>query len=370
MITAEELQQLERWVSLTGLGLGLLLGWVSRYASFCTLGAITDWYASGDRSRLRMWLLAVGVAILGTQGLVILGAIQVKDSFYLSQRLLWLSHITGGLLFGFGMVLASGCGARTLIRIGGGSLKALVVFLVMAIVAIITMRGLLGVLRVETLEKVFLSLDRPQDLTSLLSVGLGLTVEHLRGWVTGLTVLALSLYIFFSQEFRAQPRLVFAGAAIGTLVVAAWWTTGHLGFVAEDPNTLAPRFVATSTRGIESLTFVAPLGYWLDLLMVWSDTTRKITFGIATVSGVVIGALIHALASKTFRWEGFQSRQDLSRHLIGAALMGFGGVVAFGCTIGQGISGLSLLAIGSILTTVSIVAGAWIGLRWVERETG
>lgn len=370
MITPEELQQLEQWVSLIGLGIGLLLGWVSRYASFCTLGAITDSYASGDRSRLRMWLFAVGVAILGTQVLIMTSAIQVKDSFYLSQRLFWLSHITGGLIFGFGMVLASGCGARTLIRIGGGSLKALVVFLVMAIVAIITMRGLLGVLRVETLEKVFLPLDRPQDLANLLSGGLGLAVEQLRGWVTALAVLALTIYVFIGREFRAQPRLMFAGAMIGALVVAAWWTTGHLGFVAEDPNTLEPRFVATNTRGIESLTFVAPLAYWLDLLMVWSDTSRTVTFGIATVSGVVLGALIHAIASKTFRWEGFQSRQDLSRHLIGASLMGFGGVVAFGCTIGQGISGLSLLAIGSVLTTVSIIAGAWMGLQWVERQTG
>ncbi len=370
MITPEELQQLEQWVSLIGLGIGLLLGWVSRYASFCTLGAITDWYASGDRSRLRMWLFAIGVAILGTQVLIMTSTIQVKDSFYLSQRLFWLSHITGGLLFGFGMVLASGCGARTLIRIGGGSLKALVVFLVMAIVAIITMRGLLGVLRVETLEKVFLPLDRPQDVANLLSGGLGLAVEQLRGWVTALAVLALAIYVFISREFRAQPKLMFAGAVIGALVVAAWWTTGHLGFVAEDPNTLEPRFVATNTRGIESLTFVAPLAYWLDLLMVWSDTSRTVTFGIATVSGVVLGALIHAIASKTFRWEGFQSRQDLSRHLIGASLMGFGGVVAFGCTIGQGISGLSLLAVGSIVTTLAIVAGAWMGLQWVERQTG
>jgi len=370
MITAEELEHLEQWVILTGLGLGLLLGWISRYAGFCTVGAITDWYASGDRSRVRMWLLAIGVAILGTQGLIAMCEIQVKDSFYLSQRLFWLSHITGGLLFGFGMVLASGCGARTLIRIGGGSLKALVVFLVMAVVAIITMRGLLGVFRVETLEKVFVSLDRSQDVTSLFSVGLGLAVDPLRGWVTAFTVLALSLYIFISREFRAQPRLVFAGAVIGLLVVAAWWTTGHLGFIAEDPNTLEPRFVATNTRGIESLTFVAPLAYWLDLLMVWSDTSRTLTFGIATVSGVVICALTHALTSNTFRWEGFQNRQDLSRHLTGAALMGFGGVVAFGCTIGQGISGLSLLAIGSILTTLSIVTGAWMGLRWLERQTG
>jgi uncharacterized membrane protein YedE/YeeE len=141
-----------------------------------------------------------------------------------------------------------------------------------------------------------------------------------------------------------------------------------LGFIEEDPNTLEPRFLATNTRGVESLTFVAPLAYWLDLLMFWSDTSRTATFSIATVTGVVLGALIHALGSKSFRLEGFVNRADLSRHLVGAAMMGVGGVIAFGCTIGQGISGLSLLALGSLLATVSIVAGAWLGLRWLERS--
>lgn len=368
MLTAEDLQRTETLVVLLGLGLGLLLGWISRFAGFCTLGAIADWYASGDRSRLRMWLLAIGTAVLGTQLLIITEQIQIKDSFYLSQRLFWLSHITGGLLFGFGMVLASGCGARTLIRIGGGSLKALVVFLVMAIVATITMRGLLGVFRVETIEKVFITLGRPQDVISLIALTVGSTAEQLRLWITTLLCLVLFIFVGISREFRSRPRLIVAGIMIGGLVVAAWWTTGHLGFITEDPNTLEPRFLATNTRGIESLTFVAPLAYSLDLLMLWSDASRTVTFGIATVSGVVLGALIHALASGSFRWEGFQSREDLSRHLSGAVLMGFGGVVAFGCTIGQGISGLSLLAVGSLLTTLSIVAGAWMGLGWLERR--
>lgn len=368
MMTPEELQRIEDLVVLIGLGLGLVLGWISRFAGFCTLGAISDWYASGDRSRLRMWLLAIAVAILGTQLLILTNQIQVKDSFYLSQRVFWLSHVTGGLLFGFGMALASGCGGRTLIRIGGGSLKAVVVFLVMAVVAFITMRGLLGVFRVETLEKVFFLLKTPQDIATLLTAGLTIGAEQGRIAVTTVVTLGLFGFIFLSRDFRPQPRQIIAGVVIGLLVVTAWWATGHLGFVAEDPNTLEPRFVATNTRGIESLTFVAPLAYWLDLLMFWSDSSRSITFGIATVSGVVVGSFIHAVATKSFRWEGFQNRQDLSRHLIGAGLMGFGGVVAFGCTIGQGISGLSLLAIGSMLTIVAIVAGAWAGLAWLEHR--
>jgi hypothetical protein len=119
---------------------------------------------------------------------------------------------------------------------------------------------------------------------------------------------------------------------------------------------------------VESLTFVAPLAYWIDLFMFWSDTSRTFTFSIMTVTGVVLGAWVHAVMSRSFRLEGFLDRHDLVVHLIGAAMMGAGGVVAFGCTIGQGISGLSLLAAGSLLATLSIVAGAWLGLRWTERR--
>lgn len=361
MIPTEEIAALERYVPILGLIIGVILGWIARYARFCTMGAIADWYASGDTSRLRMWLLAIATAIVGTQALIAANAIEIKDSFYIAPRLLWLSNILGGLIFGFGMVLASGCGSRTLVRIGGGSLKALVVFLVMALIAFMTMRGILGVLRVNTVEQAGINLGSKQDLASLTGFDPIL--------IATISVVSLLVFVFSNRSFLRQPRLIVGGLLIGLLVIAGWFTTGNLGFVLEDPNTLEPRFVGTNTRGIESLTFVAPLAYSLDLLMYWSDRARAVTFSIATVSGVVIGAFIHAIASKEFRLEGFHNRQDLSRHLLGAVLMGFGGVVAFGCTIGQGITGLSLLALGSLLATLSIVAGAWLGLRWIERRT-
>jgi hypothetical protein len=324
------------------------------------MGAVNDWRSSGDTSRLRMWLLAIAVAIAATQGMQVAGIIDTKDSFYIAPRVMWASNIVGGVMFGFGMVLASGCGGKTLVRIGGGSLKAVVVFLVMALFAYMTMRGIFGVLRVATIEHVHVTLGTPQDLPSILGLG--------RKAVAAAVVLALAVYIFYSRTFREQPRLMAGGIVIGLLVAAGWYATGSVGFIEEDPNTLEPRFLATNTRSIESLTFVAPLAYWLDLLMFWSDTSRSLTFGIAAVTGVPLGALVHALASRSFRWEGFADRQDLARHMAGAAMMGVGGVVAFGCTIGQGISGLSLMATGSLLTTVAIVGGAWLGLAWTERQ--
>jgi hypothetical protein len=298
--------------------------------------------------------------MIGTQSLIAADLIVVKDAFYTAPRFFWLSYLVGGLLFGFGMVLSSGCGGRNLVRIGGGSLKAVVVFVVMAIFAYMTMRGIFGVLRVNTLEQIFITFDTRQDLPSLLGQPSNV--------ITPIIAIAMIGIVFLNQELRRQPRLIVGGIVIGLLVVAGWITTGNIGFIEEDPNTLEARFLATNTRGIESLTFVAPLAYWLDLMMFWSDTSRGWTFSIATVCGVVLGALIHAISSKTFRWEGFVDRADLARHLIGAALMGVGGVTAFGCTIGQGITGLSLLALGSVVATAAIIAGGWLGLRWLERH--
>lgn len=360
MISADDISRIELLVVFSGLAIGIALGWISSYSNFCTVGAISDWYASGDTSRLRMWVLAIATAIAGTQTLALTNLIDIKDSFYIAPRVMWLSNIVGGMVFGFGMVLSSGCGSRTLVRIGGGSLKALVVFLVMAVFAYITMRGLLAVWRVNTIEQVGLTLSTRQDFPSL--------IGQPRAVVACVVVAALLAFIFSSRDFLRRPRLIVGGLVIGLLVVAGWAATGSLGFIPEDPNTLEPRFLATNTRGIESLTFVAPLAYWLDLLMLWSDKSRTLTFSIATVSGVVVGAFIHAWASQNFRLEGFKDRPDLSRHMVGAALMGVGGVVAFGCSIGQGISGLSLLALGSLLATVSIVTGAWFGLRWMEQR--
>lgn len=360
MLNAEDVTRLETLVVLLGLAIGIVLGWVARYVRFCTVGALSDCYASGDTSRLRMWGLAMVTAIAATQTLIGFDAVVVKDSFYTAPRLLWLSNIAGGMFFGFGMALASGCGSRTLVRMGEGSLKALVVFLVMAITAYMTMRGILAVARVNTIERIGIDLGSRQDLASVT----GIPPE----FVAAAVVIIAGTLVLASRNFLQQPRLIVGGLVIGLLVAAGWYTTGGIGFIEEDPNTLEARFLATNTRGIESLTFVAPLAYALELLMLWSDASRVVTFSIASVGGVIIGAAIHALASGGFRLEGFQNRADLIRHLSGAAMMGAGGVTAFGCTIGQGITGLSLLAIGSILTTASIMGGAWLGLRWIERH--
>lgn len=333
-----------------------LFGAIAQKTHFCTMGAVSDIVNMGDWSRMRMWLLAIGVAILGSGALHAAGLIDLGKSIYRTPNFTWLSYLVGGLSFGVGMVLASGCGSKTLIRIGTGNLKSVVVFLVLGVVAYMTMRGFLGLFRVNVLEKAALTFPAGQDVPALLTAaGMDAQTAFL------LAVLAigggLTAFCLMKRDFWTFDNLL-GGLGIGITVVAAWYVSGHLGYVAEHPETLEEAFLATNSGRMESLTFVAPQAYALELLMLWSDTSRKLTIGIASVLGVIAGSGFWAVVTRTFRWEGFASVEDTASHLIGAALMGFGGVIAMGCTVGQGITGFSTLALGSIVTFLAIVAGA------------
>jgi uncharacterized membrane protein YedE/YeeE len=363
-----QVEALSAWVVWSGLSIGLVFGASMQTGRFCTLGALSDWVLMGNNSRMRLWVWALAVAIGLSQAAIGLGFLQDKDSFYTSSRLLWLSHILGGLTFGFGMALASGCGSRTLVRLGEGSLKALVVFLVMALASFMTIRGITGVARSQTVEQIFLTLPSRQDLTSLVSFAFQATSESVRLALTIGLVALMAWFVFFHRGPRLATRGIITSTLVGACVAAGWLATGWLGFIEEHPNTLEPAYLVTNTRGPESLTFVAPLAYSLEILLYWSDRSQVMTFSIATVLGTVLGAGIAAVVSKRFQWQGFASTEDLAHHLIGAMLMGVGGVVALGCTIGHGLSGLSLLAVGSVLSVASILVGGWLGLKFLERS--
>lgn len=335
---------------------GAVFGFVANRTSFCTMGAVSDAVNIGDWNRMRMWVLAMAVAILGTAALQLAGLFDASKSIYTTSRLTWLSHIVGGLTFGVGMTLASGCGSKTLIRLGGGNLKSLVVFTFLAIGAYMTMRGLFGVWRVRFLDSVAAELPHGQDLPAFLAAA-GVSPTSALLAAAGAVGGALLLWALARREaWRAD--ILLGGIAVGATVVAGWYVTGHIGHVAEHPETLEEAFIATNSGRAESLTFVAPLAYTLELLLLWSDTSRIVTFGIGSALGVVAGSLLYALVSRSFRVESFRDSGDLVRHMAGGLLMGFGGVTGFGCTIGQGVSGISTLALGSFLTTAAIIAGA------------
>ncbi|PKO39932.1 MAG: transporter [Betaproteobacteria bacterium HGW-Betaproteobacteria-6] len=346
-------------------------GAIAQKTRFCTMGAVSDILTMGDWSRMRMWLLAIGVAILGSAALHAAGLIDLDKSIYRTPNFTWLSYIVGGFLFGIGMVLASGCGSKTLIRIGGGNLKALVVFVVLGLVAYMTMRGLFAAFRVNVLEKAAIDFPGGQDIPALLTAA---GLETKTAFQLAVLVIGggLTAFCLVNREFRTFDNLL-GGLGTGLAVVAAWYVSGNIGYLAEHPDTLEEAFLATSSGRMEALTFVAPQAYSLELLMLWSDASRKLTFGIASVLGVIAGSCAWAVATGNFRWEGFAGPEDTASHLLGAALMGFGGVVAMGCTVGQGISGFSTLALGSIVTFLAIVAGAGAMLKFqywrLMRET-
>ena len=346
-----------------GFGLAVLFGALAQRTHFCTMGAVADIVNMGDWARMRMWMLAIGVAMLGFNAMVGLGWIDASKSIYAGSRLLWLSYLSGGLLFGFGMVLASGCGNKTLLRIGSGNLKSLVVFVVMGFAAFATLKGITAVARVGTVDKVFVELASGQDLPSMLAPALGLAKAQAALLLGALIGGALVLWALFRAEGRSTDVLL-GGIGLGALVVGFWWVSGVMGHLAEHPETLEEAFLGSTNQRMESLTFTAPVAYTMDWLMYFSDKSKVLTLAIVSTLGVIAGSALYSLLTRSFRWEGFRGVEDTANHIIGAVLMGVGGVVAMGCTVGQGLSGVSTLSLGSFVAFAGIIAGAIAGLRF------
>ena len=352
--------------------LALGLGWIIQRSHFCTMGAISDWLFMRDATRLRQWALALAVGVLGFALMSALGWIDPLASIYAAPRFPWLSYLLGGAVFGFGMVLASGCPTKNLVRLGGGSLKALVVLLVMGLSALATMRGAPGLLRVRWLDPATAGVESGPFIGQWLSQLGGLPAAL--GFLAAALAVALPLlaWVFMDRGF-VQKNNLLAGGGIGLVLLGTWWVSGSLGFVPEHPETLEPVFVGTASGRMEGLSFTGPVAQWLDAFVYLADGRKRITLGMALVPGVLLGAALGAWRAREFRWEGFTRTSDLARHLVGAMLMGIGGVSAMGCTFGQGLTGLSTLNWGSLVAVLAIVSGALLTLRvqwWLAERHG
>jgi len=362
-MNAASLASLTWGVLMMAFALAFALGALLQTSRFCTMGAISDWVLMQESTRLRQWAVAAAVSILGFAAMQSSGWISASNTIYASPKLLWLSALVGGFSFGVGMVLASGCSSQTLVRLGGGNLKSLIVLLVMAVFALATWRGLLGVWRVNTLEAVVAPAQGLGFAGEWWAQRSGHSVPVASAASAACAAGALLLWAGQDRDFRWSAAM-WCGVGVGVLVTAMWWVTGVFGHGLEHPETLEEFYTATASGRMESFSFTLPMAQWLDAFLYFSDGTKKLSVGMVSTLGLLLGSLTLALWRGTFRWESFTHRQDLLRHVVGGALMGLGGVIAMGCTMGQGLSGVSTLSFMSILTLLSMGLGAWASLKW------
>lgn len=341
-----------------GLIVGIVFGFTVFRTNFCTMGSVSDFMNFGDFRRFRAWLLAGLVAILGVFGLQQLGVMNPADSIYLTTSFGWLGNVTGGLIFGIGMVLSGGCVSRNLVRAGSGDLRSALLLLVVGIFGYMTIGGILGPVRVSLMSDATINLAdagmQTQSVGAFVSRFTGMdlaTAESAALWVI---VAIMAVFIFANKGFRTSPVPIIAGVVIGLCVVAGWFITG----MAQDEFADVP--VALS-----SLTYVRPSGDTLEYFMRYTALGSP-NFGVVTTLGALLGGFLGALSKRELSIKTFANNADTVRNMAGAALMGIGGVLALGCTLGQAVTGVSTLAVGSFITFACIVLGGMIMMKITE----
>jgi len=368
--------------------IAFVMGAVVNKTNFCTMGAVSDLVNMNDTSRMRAWILAGTVALIGVLIIEAMGRANLSTSTlppYRGSEFQWGRYILGGVLFGIGMTLASGCGNKTLIRIGGGNIKSILVFIIIAVISYYMVDPFkeLPSTWYQTyfaswLGQASISLNTPQDLGSIAAGWFGSSALTTRLVVGGI-IAAIALYIIFrSSDFRKDSDNVVAGVLVGLAVFLAWYVTSNVTVGTEDGPLKLTQFygewdmMMDSSEGkpkngstnlqAQSFTFISPIGQIMGYVGS-SFSSAFVTFGVLSVLGVILGSFAWSLVTRSFRVEWFVSFKDFYTHVIGAILMGFGGVLGLGCTIGQGITGVSTLALGSFMVLISIIFGSALTMK-------
>ncbi|ADZ71113.1 YeeE/YedE family protein [Polymorphum gilvum] len=337
-------------VPVLGICAGVVLGFAARTGHFCTLSALERFWYAGDSTGLRTWGLAAASALVAVQLMAMFGLVDLSESFYLSERFSPSGAILGGILFGIGMAFVGTCGFGALVRLGGGSLRALVVLVVLGLSALAAQRGLVAQLRIHIVDNLALDLSfaGDQSIGSLVSALAGM---DLRMAVAGAMALALLAWIFSSRTYRRNSGAIVTGVVIGLVIAFGFFATSFLAERSFDPVQ------------IEAGSFVVPVGDTLLQIVTFTGTIPD--YGVGLVLGTFLGAVLGAWRRRDMRWEACDDARELGRHLFGATLMGVGGVFAMGCTIGQGVSAFSTMAVSAPIVLVSIAFGARLGLAWL-----
>jgi uncharacterized membrane protein YedE/YeeE len=352
-------------VLLSVFAIAAVMGAVANKTNFCTMGAVSDWINMEDKGRMRAWLLAVAVALGGVLLLEARGLVNLSGTTfppYRTANFAWLRYLLGGIMFGIGMTLASGCGNKTLIRIGGGNLKSLVVLAIASAMAYFMLwSDFYGIVFDSWMAPLAVNLGalgaRSQTLDGILGGIAGMDDTNTLHLILGAILVAgILVFAFSSDEFRRNRDNILGGVVIGLAVVAGWYLTGS-AMGAEWKEWAEMADTPPSRVEVQSFTFISPMGDGVRYLLHPGDFSL-VNFGICALAGVIVGSFLYSVATRKFRVEWFVNAGDFANHAFGAALMGVGGVLAMGCTVGQAITGVSTLAVGSMLTFAAIVTGA------------
>ncbi|KPJ96083.1 MAG: hypothetical protein AMJ55_02660 [Gammaproteobacteria bacterium SG8_15] len=361
-------------ILLYGFILAVIMGALVNKTNFCTMGAVSDWVNMGDTGRFRSWMFAIAIAmggliLLESGGMVDLDSYELKDLRppYRMSNFEWLRYILGGVMFGIGMTLASGCGNKTLIRVGGGNIKSVVVLLIASYFAYLMAKtNFYGVVFHSWMNPLSIDLAKMgiagQDVGRVVTGVTGAEdPTNIRTIVGGIFVLLLMIYVWKSSDFRKSFDNILGGLTVGLCVVAAWYLTAGAKGQEWLENT---SFMDVPPRGVgaQSFTFTSPMADTFDYALHITNT-NFVTFGVMALAGVIAGSFLYAVIFRKFRIEWFQSGKDFLAHAIGGVLMGIGGVLALGCTIGQGVTGFSTMAIGSMMAFVSLVFGSALTMK-------
>ncbi len=352
-------------VLLSVFAIAAIMGAVTSKTQFCAMGAVSDWVNMGDTGRMRAWVFSMTVALAGVIALEATGTVNLSgETFppYRSANFAWVRYLLGGLMFGVGMTLASGCGNRTLVRIGGGNLKSLVVLVIFSVCAYLMMwtplfeKAFLPWVSATTINLAQYGVPN-QQVGSILAGMFGM--EAARGFnlaVAVIVAIGMLAFVFRSADFRESFDHILGGAVVGLAVIAGWYLTGSsIGAAWKEYAEMATEI--PSRVQTQSFTFVSPMGDTARYLLSPANLSL-VSFGVMALAGVILGSSLHAILTKSFRIEWFANWKDFANHAVGGVLMGVGGVLSLGCTFGQAITGISTLAIGSILTFLAIVIGS------------
>jgi uncharacterized membrane protein YedE/YeeE len=330
-----------------GFAIGIAFGISGQRTGFCLNTGFRGYWVTGDGRKLGAFALALAVAILATQILEAAGIVDLRRSIYVSSPLSWLVIPLGGMMFGYGMIASNGCGSRAVVLLGQGNLRSFVVLICLGIAAYITLSGLFAPVRIALAGATTITFDKLPSVPRYLEGALSPAGARL---IPALALsMAFAVFAFGSAAFRASPRDIIGGVVVGLLIVAGWLATGYLGADDFEPAPIA------------SLTFIAPVGETIQYAML--ATGARASFGVTVISGVFLGALGSALLTRSYDLQGFSRPAQMLRYMAGGALMGAGGAMALGCSIGQGLTGLSTLAFGSFLAAGGIILGSYLGLR-------